>query len=327
MSVRSTPVAERGTCCIPAALYQAVQEKRCKRSNCGKANTEFGQIAKELSSIEKDTTPLQEKLDRLGKVITVLGATAAFIVFAIQIIGFAMSHTMNWETVSDAFITSIVLIVAAVPEGLPTIVAVSLALNIIKMSRENALVKKMIACETVGCINIICSDKTGTLTENKMTVQQIYAKGELLEPEKLTDVCLLENFCINSNANVTIEDGKDSFIGNPTECALLVAARKAGWDYTKKREETDIAHIFPFSSQKKDMSTILRTAEGYMLYVKGNPEKIRNTFGLICLMKRRMHWKKRSLLSRAAQAVSLLLHIKSWISTPGKKHRKNWKQT
>ena len=271
---QSTPVAERRNMLYSGCFVS---------SGTGKAvvtavgnNTEFGQIAKELSSIEKDTTPLQEKLDRLGKVITVLGATAAFIVFAIQIIGFAMSHTMNWETVSDAFITSIVLIVAAVPEGLPTIVAVSLALNIIKMSRENALVKKMIACETVGCINIICSDKTGTLTENKMTVQQIYAKGELLEPEKLTDVCLLENFCINSNANVTIEDGKDSFIGNPTECALLVAARKAGWDYTKKREETDIAHIFPFSSQKKDMSTILRTAEGYMLYVKGNPEKIMN---------------------------------------------------
>lgn len=84
-----------------------------------------------------------------------------------------------------------------------------------------------------------------------MTVQQIYTKGELLEPEKLTDVCLLENFCINSNANVTIEDGKDSFIGNPTECALLVAARKAGWDYTKKREETDIAHIFPIFFPEK----------------------------------------------------------------------------
>lgn len=269
---RSTPVAERRNMLYSGCFVS---------SGTGKAvvtavgnNTEFGQIAKELSSIENDTTPLQEKLDRLGKVITVLGAAAAFVVFAIQIVGFAMSHTMNWETVSDAFITSIVLIVAAVPEGLPTIVAVSLALNIIKMSRENALVKKMIACETVGCINIICSDKTGTLTENKMTVQQIYTKGEMLEPEKLTDVCLLENFCINSNANVTTEEGKDSFIGNPTECALLVAARKAGWDYTKKREEADIVHIFPFSSRKKDMSTILRTPEGYMLYVKGNPEKI-----------------------------------------------------
>lgn len=84
-----------------------------------------------------------------------------------------------------------------------------------------------------------------------MTVQQIYTKGELLEPEKLTDVCLLENFCINSNANVTIEDGKDSFIGNPTECALLVAARKAGWDYTKKREEADIATFSHFLPRKR----------------------------------------------------------------------------
>ena len=103
-----------------------------------------------LSSIEKTTTPLQEKLDRLGKGITVLGASAAAIVFLLQVVQFFMAGTLNLNTVSDAFITSIVLIVAAVPEGLPTIVAVSLALNIIKMSRENALVKKMIACETIG---------------------------------------------------------------------------------------------------------------------------------------------------------------------------------
>ena len=133
---RSTPVAERRNMLYSGCFVS---------SGTGKAvvtavgnNTEFGQIAKELSSIEKDTTPLQEKLDRLGKVITVLGAAAAFVVFAIQIVGFAMSHTMNWETVSDAFITSIVLIVAAVPEGLPTIVAVSLALNIINVSGERS---------------------------------------------------------------------------------------------------------------------------------------------------------------------------------------------
>ena len=269
----STPVAERRNMLYSGCFVS---------SGTGKAVVTAGRKQhKSLDRSQKKNYLLLKKILHLfrknwtawEKVITVLGAAAAFVVFAIQIIGFAMSHTMNWETVSDAFITSIVLIVAAVPEGLPTIVAVSLALNIIKMSRENALVKKMIACETVGCINIICSDKTGTLTENKMTVQQIYAKGEMLEPEKLTDVCLLENFCINSNANVTTEEGKDSFIGNPTECALLVAARKAGWDYTKKRRGRYCPY-FPFSSQKKDMSTILRTLEGYMLYVKGNPEKI-----------------------------------------------------
>lgn len=252
-------------------------------------DTEFGQIAQELSSIEKTTTPLQEKLDRLGKGITILGSSAAAIVFLIQIIQFAMNHTISLDTVSEAFITSIVLIVAAVPEGLPTIVAVSLALNIIKMSRENALVKKMIACETIGCVNIICSDKTGTLTENKMTVQKIYAGGNLLDPEDLAFPAktpaeaslqpeearaLLRNFCINSNADITWEDGSWTFIGNPTECALLAAARKAGSDYQQLRKESDIVRVFPFSSQNKDMSTIVNEDGRLMLYTKGNPEKI-----------------------------------------------------
>ena len=236
--------------------------------------TEFGQIAQELSSIEKTTTPLQEKLDKLGKQITVLGASAAAIVFAIEVVQFFMRGQLNLDTISDAFITSIVLIVAAVPEGLPTIVAVSLALNIIKMSRENALVKKMIACETIGCVNIICSDKTGTLTENKMTVQKIYTNGKLIEPEELHDEALLNNYCINSNANVSMEDGTWSFIGNPTECSLLVAAQKAGTDYQKLRHDADVVRVFPFSSQNKDMSTIVREDGKTILYTKGNPEKI-----------------------------------------------------
>ena len=237
-------------------------------------DTEFGQIAQELSSIEKTTTPLQEKLDKLGKQITVLGASAAAIVFAIEVIQFMMRGQLSLDTVSDAFITSIVLIVAAVPEGLPTIVAVSLALNIIKMSRESALVKKMIACETIGCVNIICSDKTGTLTENKMTVQKIYTNGTLIEPENLKDEVLLNNYCINSNANVSLEDGTWSFIGNPTECSLLVAAQKAGMDYQKRRHDADVVRVFPFSSQNKDMSTIVREDGKTILYTKGNPEKI-----------------------------------------------------
>ena len=322
----NTPVAERA-CMLYSGCFVSGGSGTMLVTGVGN-DTEFGQIAQELSSIEKTTTPLQEKLDRLGKGITILGSSAAAIVFLIQIIQFAMNHTISLDTVSEAFITSIVLIVAAVPEGLPTIVAVSLALNIIKMSRENALVKKMIACETIGCVNIICSDKTGTLTENKMTVQKIYAGGRLLDPEDLafpaktpaeaslqpeeartareadapaavaaasdspdlriasapadapsaidreTARALLRNYCINSNADITWEDGSWTFIGNPTECALLAAAHKAGSDYQQLRKEADIVRIFPFSSQNKDMSTIVNEDGRLMLYTKGNPEKI-----------------------------------------------------
>ena len=306
----NTPVAERA-CMLYSGCFVSGGSGTMLVTGVGN-DTEFGQIAQELSSIEKTTTPLQEKLDRLGKGITILGSSAAAIVFLIQIIQFAMNHTISLDTVSEAFITSIVLIVAAVPEGLPTIVAVSLALNIIKMSRENALVKKMIACETIGCVNIICSDKTGTLTENKMTVQKIYAGGSLLDPEdtsvavaaasdfpavldslnspdpriasapadapsaidQKTAQALLRNYCINSNADITWEDGSWTFIGNPTECALLAAARKAGSDYQQLRKEADIVRVFPFSSQNKDMSTIVSEDGRLMLYTKGNPEKI-----------------------------------------------------
>ena len=269
---KSTPVAERANM-LYSGCFVSAGNGQMLVTGVGN-DTEFGQIAQELSSIEKTTTPLQEKLDKLGKQITVLGASAAAIVFAIEVLQFVMNGQLNLDTVSDAFITSIVLIVAAVPEGLPTIVAVSLALNIIKMSKENALVKKMIACETIGCVNIICSDKTGTLTENRMTVQKIYTGGELIDPEQLKDEMLLKNYCINSNANISEEDGGWSFIGNPTEGSLLAAAAKAGVDYQELRHAADIVRVFPFSSQNKDMSTIVRENGKEILYVKGNPEKI-----------------------------------------------------
>lgn len=269
---KSTPVAERANM-LYSGCFVSAGNGQMLVTGVGN-DTEFGQIAQELSSIEKTTTPLQEKLDKLGKQITVLGASAAALVFAIEVLQFVMNGQLNLDTVSDAFITSIVLIVAAVPEGLPTIVAVSLALNIIKMSKENALVKKMIACETIGCVNIICSDKTGTLTENRMTVQKIYTGGELIDPEQLKDEMLLKNYCINSNANISEEDGSWSFIGNPTEGSLLAAAAKAGVDYQELRQAADIVRVFPFSSQNKDMSTIVCENGKEILYVKGNPEKI-----------------------------------------------------
>ena len=228
--------------------------------------TEFGKIAHELSGVEKTTTPLQERLGRMGKLITIAGIIAASIVFISQLVSFILRGEFVLDNIIEAFITSIVLIVATVPEGLPTIVAVSLSLNIIKLSKQNALVKKIIASETVGCINVICSDKTGTLTENKMTVN-----GEI------TNEKVLSNICVNSTAEL---GEKGLFIGNPTECALLVAAGKACWNYNERRCRDNIVHVFPFTSEKKNMTTIVKKDDGFISFSKGSPEKIFQLCGM-----------------------------------------------
>ncbi|WRS27977.1 calcium-translocating P-type ATPase, PMCA-type [Oscillospiraceae bacterium MB08-C2-2] len=240
-------------------------------------STEFGKIARELTETKQTSTPLQEKLAKLGKTITVLGVIAASIVFISQLISFAMHGGLVLDEVMEAFVTSIVLIVAAVPEGLPTIVAVSLSINIIKLSKQNALVKKMIASETVGCINVICSDKTGTLTENKMTVGAYYDTAWHIDTSEMACDWLVHNICLNTTADIG-EDG--TFIGNPTECAMLnfyekSAQRKnSGKTYQNEREEHEIMHAFPFSSELKHMTTISKVDGRIISYVKGSPESV-----------------------------------------------------
>lgn len=266
-----TPVAERRNIVYSGSFITGGSGKAVVTAVGDR--TEFGQIAGELSGTAHGSTPLQEKIGRLGKIIAIVGIAAAALVFVVQLILFFARGTAGFDSISEAFITSIVLIVAAVPEGLPTIVAVSLAVNIIKMSKENALVKKMIACETVGCINVICSDKTGTLTENKMTVTAVY-DGGALRPENMTDGPLLKNFCINSAADVRFEPSGDVFIGNPTECALLTAAKKAGTDYAAVRKAADVRRVYPFSSETKNMTTVTRDGDGFTAFSKGSPEKI-----------------------------------------------------
>lgn len=269
---KSIPVAER-TNMLYSGSFVTEGKGKMIVTNVGES-TEFGKIANELSSTQKSNTPLQEKLARLGKLITVLGVMAAFIVFSVQIIIFLLSGTISLDTVSEAFITSIVLIVAAVPEGLPTIVAVSLSINIIKMSKQNALVKKMIACETIGCINVICSDKTGTLTENKMKVIDIYVDSHIVKPSELNNKDIIENFCINSTADLELKDKEIKFIGSPTECALLVAVKEAKKDYKEIRNFNNMLYVFPFSSDTKNMTTIVGKEEEAYAYTKGSPEKI-----------------------------------------------------
>lgn len=267
-----TPLAERANM-LYSGCFAAGGSGRAVVTAVGDA-TEFGKIAGELAAYEPATTPLQEKLAKMGGRIALLAAGAAAAVFFIQLAGFLAAGMASLETVSDAFITSIVLIVAAVPEGLPTIVAVSLAINIIKMSQHHALVRKMAACETIGSVNVICSDKTGTLTENRMTVTDICANGKTLTPRELGAGPLLDNFCLNGTAEVRFEGERAAFIGNPTECALLVAARGAGYDYRAVRTENAVLHLFPFSSETKNMTVVAAKGTSITAYTKGSPEKI-----------------------------------------------------
>lgn len=278
-AAENTPVAERHNmlysgCFITGGSGKAVV------TGVGD-NTEFGKIARELTNQDKSSTPLQEKLARLGKLITMLGAIAAALIFVIQIIELAvagfdgMSGADIFTDISAAFIDSIVLIVAAVPEGLPTIVAVTLAINIIKMSKQNALVKKLVACETVGCINVICSDKTGTLTENRMTVTDVQMGNTRLSPDKIpSDSALIRGFCVNSTADVHFNGDRTEFIGNPTECAMLVAAHKSGVEYQSVRSGYRQIYRYPFSSETKNMTTVVDEMGEIIAYTKGSPEKI-----------------------------------------------------
>jgi len=162
-----------------------------------------------------------------------------------------------------------------VPEGLPTIVAVSLSINIIKLARQNALVKKIIASETVGCINVICSDKTGTLTENKMTVAAFYDDKWHTQPTELISGWLTHNICLNTTADIS-QDG--TFIGNPTECAMLNfyecsdGRKKSVLSYKEERLDHDVLQAFPFSSELKHMTTINKVDDKIISYLKGSPE-------------------------------------------------------
>lgn len=268
-------------------------------------NTEMGHIAKELKDTSSKSTPLQEKLDKLAKSITTLGVIASALIFFYEIFKIVSSNTLSFDTVQEAFMTSVALIVAAVPEGLPTIVAMTLALNIIKMAKSNALVRKLVACETIGCINVICSDKTGTLTKNQMTVIDVWNNGKLTSPSKLKSKLMIENFTLNSTADINIENNQVKFIGNPTECSLLKAFKDTicsinpkkcpmynevscscgenclsipnaieNINYTDIRNTYKVAYQYAFNSEKKSMTTVVEKNDSYRVYTKGSPEKI-----------------------------------------------------
>lgn len=244
--------------------------------------TEMGCIAKELSSEKEIRSPLQVKLANLGKIITVIGATSAVIVFIISAVRLIIAGNMTFGNIQELFISCIVLIVAAVPEGLSTIVAVSLALNMIKLAKGNALIKKMTATETAGAVSVICSDKTGTLTENKMSVVSVCLNEFCVSPENVSSEPMLQNFVCNSTADIIGKGRKKISRGSGTECALLAAYEKksGGKSYSEYRRRYTVVEREPFSSDKKFMITTISCEGFYRKLIKGAPEKVLPLCGL-----------------------------------------------
>jgi Ca2+-transporting ATPase len=241
--------------------------------------------------VEAESTPLEEKLDDLADSIGKLGLAAAVFVVVILIIKhlFIMHRDKQSFGIDDVqrlvsyLVVAITIVVVAVPEGLPLSVTIALAYSMIKMIDDQNLVRVLSACETMGSATMICSDKTGTLTQNKMTV----VRGQLGEVDfegtnfkgegivEIAKVLFSEGADINSTAaESTSADGKLVFLGSKTETALLQFSRRLGGDYVATRKELSVIKLYPFSSALKRMSTVIQLAEGYRMHVKGASEVI-----------------------------------------------------
>ena len=243
--------------------------------------TEIGKVAKKSTEQTSVETPLHMQLDKLAKMISKVGSVvsvAAFFIFLIHDIltnpaWGGKDYFYMAEIVLKYFMMAVTLIVMAVPEGLPMAITLSLALNMRRMLKSNNLVRKLHACETIGAVTVICTDKTGTLTQNKMQVSAL----EL----KLGDEALLDT-AIALNSTAELNDGKP--IGNPTESALLLWLDAQGKDYEELRKQVNVLKQLPFSTERKMMATLAEVDGETYLFVKGAPEIVMKK----CIIEDRM---------------------------------------
>jgi Ca2+-transporting ATPase len=250
-------------------------------------STEFGKIATMLQDVKQEETPLQKNLDKMGKTIAYgsLGLTAV-----LAVVGVFQGHE-----ILEMLIWGVSLAVAAVPEALPAVVTISLALGVQKMVKRHALVRRLPSVETLGSTTVICSDKTGTLTQDQMTVRRIYADGKTIdvsgvgyEPrgefsvngvnlapaQNPTLITLLNAGALASDTTLVQENGTWRIKGDPTEGALVVIAAKAGLQLSDLNAASPRVGEIPFSSETKRMTTVHNTPKGKMAYAKGAPEVI-----------------------------------------------------
>ena len=243
--------------------------------------TEIGKVAKKSTEQTSVETPLHMQLDKLAKMISKVGSVVSVAAFFIFLIHDILTNPV-WggkdyfymaEIVLKYFMMAVTLIVMAVPEGLPMAITLSLALNMRRMLKSNNLVRKLHACETMGAVTVICTDKTGTLTQNKMQVSALELKQG--------DEALLDT-AIALNSTAQLNDGKP--IGNPTESALLLWLDAQGKDYEELRKQVNVLKQLPFSTERKMMATLAEVDGETYLFVKGAPEIVMKK----CIIEDRM---------------------------------------
>ncbi len=253
-------------------------------------STEIGKVATEATEATQTKTPLNIQLGKLAKLISKVGtgvSIAAFVIFlGHDILSNSLWHTNNYlamlQVVLNYFMMAVTLIVMAVPEGLPMAVTLALALNMRRMLKFNNLVRKLHASETMGAVTVICTDKTGTLTQNRMTVHDIQlVEGDRLVKAEEASGATKDGFAEAVAANTTAElDENNAPIGNPTEGALLMWLQQQGKDYQQQRASQPVDSQIPFSTEKKYMATTVIRGDKKRTYIKGAPEIIASLCGL-----------------------------------------------
>ena len=246
--------------------------------------TELGRIAGFLQTEERESTPLQKRLEELGRVLIFACLAFVVLIFVLQL--------LRGETLAHTFLLAVSLAVAAVPEGLPAVVTIALALGLQRMVKRNALIRRLASVETLGAVTVICSDKTGTLTRNEMTVTEIVtgaqhyevtgsgyapegkfvaADGDSAEDDRGLALALgIGLWCNNSELEPPDEEEERwRVVGDPTEGALVVAARKAG---LQRDSDHTVVHEIPFDSARKLMSVVVQGGAQTVIYAKGAPE-------------------------------------------------------
>ncbi len=259
---KDVPLGDRKNMCY---MGSTIVYGRGKAVVTGTAmDTEMGKIADALSNAKDDETPLQRKLNQLSKVLSILVLVICVVIFAVSLIRAAVDGSgIDAEVILNVFMVAVSLAVAAIPEGLAAVVTIVLSMGVTKMSAKNAVIRKLTAVETLGCTQIICSDKTGTLTQNKMTVVDHSGDDE----DRLAMAMAL---C----SDAKLEDDGDA-IGEPTECALVNDANKLGMPKSELEKKYPRVGEAPFDSGRKMMSTIHKRSDGKIIqFTKGAPDVV-----------------------------------------------------